>query len=230
MKISLSVFSKIWTIVCVLVAVSLSKDIILIGTLALFGFLQLAIQKKYSVIFSYGIFYAVLGILLYAIRFHGFHMIIFSEFYVLLFWNLSPVVLASWDLITTHPGELSSFLSRIHTPTSVILGFLVVFRFFPTAKSELRSVSLSMKNRGMTELGYIIKHPVLSCEYVLIPFLFRVLTTADRLSVSAVARGAETPGIRGSYYESKFRLLDLAAIAVWTILTVVYLQAGGMKI
>ena len=38
-------------------------------------------------------------------------------------------------------------------------------------------------------------------RYVLVPFLLRVLQLADQLSVSAVARGAERPGVRGSYYE-----------------------------
>ena len=53
------------------------------------------------------VFYALLGILLYLIRFHDFHPAVFSEFYVLMFWTLTPVFLVSWDLITTPPGELA---------------------------------------------------------------------------------------------------------------------------
>ena len=46
----------------------------------------------------------LMALLLYGIRFHGLHMPVFSEFYVLMFWNLSPIFLVSWDLITTPPG------------------------------------------------------------------------------------------------------------------------------
>ena len=91
---------------------------------------------------------------------------VFSEFYVLMFWNLTPVFLVSWDLITTPPGELAAFLSRIHTPSPVILGLLVMFRFFPTMKSELRSVWLSMRNRGLTTPIQLAGHPAASLSLI----------------------------------------------------------------
>ena len=157
-------------------------------------------------------------------------MFIFSEFYVLIFWSLSPVILVSWDLITTPPGKISAFLSRIHTPTPVILGVLVVFRFFPTIKLEFRSVCLSMKNRNLTDIKEILRTPVISCEYVLIPLLIRILMIADHLSVSAIARGAENPGIRSSYYESSIGITDIFVMFFWTVLISVYLWVGGIKI
>jgi hypothetical protein len=167
---------------------------------------------------------------MYLIRYQGLHMYVFSEFYVLMFWNLSPIFLSSWDLMTTPPGELSAFMSRIHMPTSVILGILVVFRFFPTVKSELKSVYLSMKNRGLTGIRHIFGHPLITGEYVLIPFLFRVLMIADQLSVSGTARGADTPGIRGSYYEKNMCMTDIAIMILWVVVTVAYLRIGGIKI
>lgn len=65
-----------------------------------------------------------------------------------MFWNLSPIFLVSWDLITTPPGMLSAFLSRLRMPTPFILGLLVVFRFFPTMRTELKGVGRSMKTGG----------------------------------------------------------------------------------
>ena len=112
--------------------------------LALAGFAYLAAQRNWRLLRSFGAFYALLAVLLYLIRFHGLHMVVFSEFYVLMFWNLSPVFIVGWDLITTPPGEIAAFLSRIHMPSSVILGLLVMFRFFPTMKAELKSVGLSL--------------------------------------------------------------------------------------
>ena len=157
------------------------------------------------------------------IRFHALRMPVFSEFYVLMFWNLSPIFLVSWDLITTPPGMLSAFLSRLRMPTPLILGLLVVFRFFPTMRTELKGVGRSMKNRGLTAAGQLLAHPVQSMEYVLVPFLLRVLQLADQLSVSAVARGAERPGVRGSYYEKRAGARDHIAAAACAIVTASYL-------
>lgn len=228
--ISLSVITKIWGFLCVMIAVSLGKNVILSCMLTIIACLYLAVQGKLKIIFNYGVFYVILGALLYAIKYYGFHLFIFSEFYVLMLWNLSPVILISWDLVTTPPGKISAFLSSIHIPTSVILGVLVVFRFLPTIKSELRSVFLSMKNRNLTNIKQIIKTPAKTCEYVLIPLLVRILMIADQLSVSAIARGCESPGIRSSYYENRVGIADIFLMILWGVSVSCYLWIGGIKI
>ena len=145
---------------------------------------------------------------------------------------LEPVsgFLAAWDLITTPPGELAAFFSRIHMPTPVILGLLVVFRFFPTMRSEVKSVGRSMRNRGLTAPAQLVRHPAVSCEYVLVPLLLRCLQIADQLAVSAVARGAEYPGKRGSYYGKRLGAPDYIWSGVWTAATTVFLAVGGVRI
>ena len=156
-------------------------------------------------------------------------MVVFSEFYVLMFYNLMPVFLAAWNLITTPPGQLSAALSKIHIPTPVILGLLVVFRFFPTMKAELKGVRQSMKNRRLTGPVQVLRHPAVTCEYVLVPMLLRCLQTADQLSVSAIARGAQAPGVRGSYYARKMHAADFLWLGIWTIGTILFFIIGGIK-
>ena len=97
-------------------------------------------------------------------------------------------------------------------------------------KSELRNVYLSMKNRNLTGIKQILKAPARSCEYVLIPLLVRILMLADQLSVSAIARGGESPGIRSSYYESKVKITDISIMILWTASVLGYLWIGGSKI
>ena len=80
-----------------------------------------------------------------------------------------------------------------------------------------------MKNRGLTAAGQLLAHPVQSMEFVLVPFLLRVLQLADQLSVSAVARGAERPGVRGSYYEKRIGARDHIAAAACALVTASYL-------
>lgn len=178
---------------------------------------------------TFGVFYLALALLLYLIRFHSLRMVVFSEFYVLMFYNLMPVFLVAWDLITTPPGQLSAALSKIHTPTPVILGLLVVFRFFPTMKAELKGIRQSMKNRRLTGPVQVLRHPAVTCEYVLVPMLLRCLQIADQLSVSAIARGAQSPGVRGSYYARKLRLADFLWMGIWAIGTILFFIIGGIK-
>ncbi len=184
----LAVLTKLWALLCVTVGVSLTSNAVLTCTLTLLGFTYLGFQRNWRLLRSFGVFYLLLAVLLYLIRFHGFHMAIFSEFYVL------------------------------------------VFRFFPTMRSEVKSVGRSMRNRGLTAPAQLVRHPAVSCEYVLVPLLLRCLQIADQLAVSAVARGAEYPGKRGSYYGKRLGAPDYIWSGVWTAATTVFLAVGGVRI
>ena len=137
---SFAVPVKLWALLCVFAGVTIGGNVLLTCILTGGALLYLVLQRNFRLAASYGCFYLLLALLLYGIRFHGLHMPVFSEFYVLMFWNLSPIFLVSWDLITTPPGMLSAFLSRLRMPTPFILGLLVVFRFFPTMRTELKGV------------------------------------------------------------------------------------------
>ena len=121
---------KLWALLCAIIGISLTANPILNCVLTLTGFFYLVFQKNIRFLRSCLVFYGVLAFLLYLIRFQGFHMVLFSEFYVLMFWNMFPVFLVGWDLLTTPPGELAAFLSKIRMPAPFILGLLVMFRFF----------------------------------------------------------------------------------------------------
>ena len=224
---ALSVSVKAWTVACAILVVSLTANTLLTFLLALLAFCQLLFERRWRLCLTFGAFYLVLVLLLYLIRFHGLHMVVFSEFYVLMFYNLMPIFLAAWNLITTPPGQLSAALSKIHIPTPAILGLLVVFRFFPTMKAELKGVRQSMKNRRLTGPVQVLRHPAVTC--VLVPLLLRCLQTADQLSVSAIARGAQAPGVRGSYYARKMHAADFLWLGIWTIGTILFFIIGGIK-
>lgn len=220
---------KLVAFACVLVASLAVGSPGASGLLSLCALAYLAAQRRWRLVLGGAVLVAVLGALLALIRFRGLHMVVFSEFYVLMFWNLSPVFLVACDLVTTPPGELSSFLSRIHVPTAVVLGVLVVFRFFPTMRAALAAVGESMRNRGLCDAGQIVRHPLRTCEYVAVPLLMRCMQVADQLSVSAVARGAEAPGVRGSYGTRPLGAIDAAWGAFWLVLGAALLAFGGVR-
>lgn len=156
---ALSVPVKAWAVACAILGVSLTANTLLTCLLALLAFCQLVFERRWRLFLAFGAFYLVLALLLYLIRFHGLHMVVFSEFYVLMFYNLMPVFLAAWISLPRRPGQLSAALSKAHTPTPAILGLLVVFRFFPTMKAELKGVRQSMKNRRLTGPVQVLRHP-----------------------------------------------------------------------
>ena len=160
---------KLWAMMCATAGVSLAENVLLTCILALPAFLCMALEKRWRTCLFFGGFYLALVLLLYLIHFHGLHMVIFSEFYVLMFYSLMPVFLTAWDLIATPPGHLSAALSKIRAPAPLVMGLLVVFRFFPTMKTEIRGVHQSMKNRRLTEPLRMLRHPAATCEYVLVP-------------------------------------------------------------
>ena len=226
----LAVPVKLWALACAILGVSLTGAPLMTCILTATGFLYLAVQRNWRLMVSFGVFYGILALLLCLIDQHGVRLAIFSEFHVLMFWNLSAVLLVGWDLITTPPGELASFLSRICMPTAVILGLLVMFRFFPTMKAEFKCVVRSMRNRGLTSPSQMLLHPAASCEYVLVPLLLRCLQIADQLSVSAVARGADAPGRRGSYDGRALTGWDWCWLALWPAVTFCVLWMGGIRL
>jgi energy-coupling factor transport system permease protein len=221
-----AVVTKLVVFLCATLGASFSPDMRMTAFLSVFALAYLAIQKNRRLLCSFGIFYAVLVILLLLIRYQGLRMVLFSEFHVLMFFNLSPIFFVGFDLITAPPGELAAFLSALRTPAPVVLGLLVMFRFFPTMKAELRGIRQSMRNRGLTGLGHAARHPASSFEYVLVPMMLRCLQIADQLSVSAVARGAEAPGKRGSYYGKPVRMRDYVCMAVWVCAAAALLLQG----
>ncbi len=226
-KSDFAVSTKLLSFVAVLISSFFISNYIYSGVLSLVGFLYLLTQKKYKLITSFGIFYVVILILLIGIRFYSLKTIILPEFYVLLFWSLCPIMIVSWDLITTPPGEISAFLSSIKTPIFLILGVLVVFRFFPTMKSEMKRISQSMKNRGILEWAQILRHPVYTFEYALVPLLIRFVQIADQLSTSAITRGALSRNKRESFYQSRMRGSDYLWICIWLLTLVASICMKG---
>lgn len=226
---SLKVPVKLCALACVLACSTLATNPIMLCFPTLLSLLCVAMQGRGRLTLSFAATYTVIALLLCLIRFHGLRMIVFSEFHVLLLWTMSPAIVMGWDLVTTPPGDLSSFLSRLRAPAPLILGVLVAFRFFPTMATQLSSIVQSMRNRALTAPTRMIAHPGASCEYIIVPLMLRCLQIADQLTVSAVARGAQRNGIRGSYYGRPYLARDWIWLAVWIAGTATFLFAAVTK-
>ena len=224
-----SVVTRIVAFLCALVCMASLYNPTWAIALSVLGYIDMAQKRNGKTLVAWIALQTILGVLLYGIYTWQWRMPIFSEFTVLLFFNLYPVFITAWNLVTTPPGELSAFLSRRGLPLFFILGLLVVFRFFPTIKTELGSVVQSMRNRGLTRAGHLLGHPIKSGEFILVPLLLRCLQVADQLTISAIARGAERPGVRGSYYGKTVGAPDVVLMLAWIVcIGLAFAQAGGL--
>ncbi|MDR0623374.1 MAG: energy-coupling factor transporter transmembrane protein EcfT [Treponema sp.] len=205
--------AKVFVFFCAILGVSLAADINRTWVLSLMGLAYLLFQQARKQFISWLVFYGLLSVLLFLNLRHGFHTKIISEYYIYTLWWLTPVFIVSWDLISSPPGNLIAFLSRLRAPSPVILGTLVIFRFFPTMKTALRNLGESLRNRGLLGPGTMLRHPLAVFEYILVPLLLRCLQIADQLSVSAISRGIEAPVKRESYYEQKMKGRDYLCMA-----------------
>ena len=219
--------AKLCAFFCTLITVFLITDKDNLWMLTVTGLLYVLVQRQWKQGIGFGIFYLALSLLLLLIR-QGMRMPVLSEFHIFMFWWLTPVFIVAWSLMTTPPGKLSAFFSKLHAPRSLTLGMLVVFRFFPTMRAQWRGLREAMHNRGLTTGKQMVAHPAATFEYTLIPVLMSCLQISDQLAVSAVSRGLDTPGRRESYYESKMKAADYACMALFIAAMMALLIGGKM--
>ncbi|MFI3202166.1 MAG: energy-coupling factor transporter transmembrane component T [Eubacteriales bacterium] len=208
-----SIATKVIVTACVMVATLSTNGFI---SYVIFGFalLYLLVQGELKNVFQYTLFYGILCITFYLVTVYKIRLYLFSEFHVFMFWWLTPIFMVSSDLMLSPSGQISAFLSKIKMPNQVILGVLVVFRFFPTMKVECKGILQSMYNRRLLEWKQMLVHPVNSFEYILVPLLMRTIQLSDQLAVSALVRGIEAPYQRMAYYENKTTVRDVFCMMI----------------
>ena len=112
-------------------------------------------------------------------------------------------------------GKLTACLRKMPIPTRIMLVLIVMLRFAPTVLHEFGEVREAMKIRGfLKSVGNVLKHPMDTLEYAIVPMVFRSLKIADELAASAIVRGIESPYKKENYYVSRIAALDYFLIVV----------------
>ena len=112
-------------------------------------------------------------------------------------------------------GKLTASLRKMPIPTRIMLVLIVMLRFAPTVLHEFGEVREAMKIRGfLKSVGNVLRHPMDTLEYAIVPMVFRSLKIADELAASAIVRGIESPYKKESYYVSRIAALDYFLIVV----------------
>lgn len=146
------------------------------------------------------------------------------------FRRMMPSIIAgAFAIKTTHISEWISMLKKWNMPNVIIVPFAVMARFFPTVKEDYRQIRRAMAFRGIGvgSMG-MLKQPIQSFEYILIPLLMNASQVAQDLTISALTKGLGMAGKHTSLVELKMRTLDYAYIII--ALIPITLHFGGQLV
>jgi energy-coupling factor transport system permease protein len=104
-------------------------------------------------------------------------------------------------------------MKKMKVPTFIVVPFSVVCRFFPVLIQDFKEIRRAMKFRGIGINSMdLVKHPLLTLEYIIVPILVSVENTSVELSAASLVRGLGSSNSHTSIYEIKFKLQDYLLI------------------
>ncbi len=125
-----------------------------------------------------------------------------------------PLLMPAILLFSIPSARLALGIRQLGVPARIQLTLTVVLRFIPTVAAEAADVRDAMRTRGfLRSPATVLRHPLNTMEYVIVPLVFRELKVADELAAAATVRGAESPYPRHGYYANRLRPVD-AVLAV----------------
>lgn len=100
----------------------------------------------------------------------------------------------------------------------IIIPCAVVARFFPTVGEDYRHIRAAMALRGIAAgRGALLRHPVQSLEYILMPLLMNSNNVAQDLSAAALTKGIGLPGRHTCMTELRLTAWDFLYPALCTL-------------
>lgn len=131
---------------------------------------------------------------------------------------LPCIITGLYAFSTTTIGELSCALRKMHIPESVIIPCAVVVRFFPTVGEDYRHIRAAMALRGIaTGKAALLRHPMQSLEYILMPLLMNSSNVAQDLSAAALTKGISLLGRHTCMTELKLTAWDVVYPVICTL-------------
>lgn len=138
---------------------------------------------------------------------------------------LPPVAAGMFATQNTSVGEWVAAMKKWHMPNFLIIPFIVICRFFPTLRHDFKSIRQAMKCRGIyLSFSQVVKHPIQTMEYFLVPILKQVDYTAQELSATALVRGLGYEGQHTSVISIRLKVQDYLLLA--SLLVLLLIEGG----
>lgn len=140
----------------------------------------------------------------------------FLSFYASTFRRLMPLfMMGGFFMSTTKVSDLIYTLRRWHVPNFVVIPLSVLLRFFPTLKVDYQHIRSAMRLRGIGVTNWdMLKTPIQTLEYIVMPLLMSASITAVDLSAASLTRGISNPSKRTSIYARKLTSVDYLVLAI----------------
>lgn len=141
---------------------------------------------------------------------------------------LLPSILAGvYSMKTTSVSEWIAAFKKMRMPNWLLIPLAVMARFFPTIQKDYQSIRKAMAFRGIgTDFWDLVKHPIQTLEYILIPLLMNATQVAEDLTVSALTKGLSLPGTHTSLIQLRLTAFDWFFILL-AILPMIF-HIGGL--
>ncbi len=125
-----------------------------------------------------------------------------------------PVYLAVWIVFVKLPmGEVMASLERARTPRSLLIVFMVVYRYVPTLLGEMRTIAVA---NGMRQQSPAWKrwalHPLKQIENIMVPLMMRSGKIADELSAVAICKGLDSSDPRSALVTPRIQTADVVMV------------------
>ncbi|MEQ7220914.1 energy-coupling factor transporter transmembrane component T [Vagococcus fluvialis] len=126
---------------------------------------------------------------------------------------IPPIMGATFAANNNKMSEWIAAMKKMKVPTFIVVPFSVVCRFFPVLIQDFKEIRRAMKFRGIGINSMdLVKHPLLTLEYIIVPILVSVENTSVELSAASLVRGLGSSNSHTSIYEIKFKLQDYLLI------------------
>lgn len=154
-------------------------------------------------------------------------------YYMLSFFSvgirgLQPTFIPAIFAWTTTPvAEWLALLKSWRMPKALIILVAVMGRFGPTLGQDYRKIRQAMAFRGIsTSFWGLLKSPLKSFEYILIPLLMNATQVAEDLTLSALTKGISLPGRQTSRVQLQLGFGDYLYMAVLVVIFFVWWMGG----
>ena len=150
------------------------------------------------------------------------------SFILTIFLYFFPMLMSL--LIITQTTRINQFLSAfqaMHIPTKIVIPIAVMFRFIPTVSEEWNGIRKAMAFRGMSlEPAAVIRHPLKTVEYILIPLLFSCISIMEELAAAALARGMDSDKGRTAYEAVRLKAYDYITMLLFIAAGIWFFVSG----
>ena len=128
------------------------------------------------------------------------------------------LISGAYAFTTTTISEFVCAMRRMRVPEAVVIPCMVVIRFFPTVVHDYRQIRNAMAMRGIAAGRFaLVRHPVQSLEFILVPLLMNATIVSRDLSVAALTKGLGIAGEHTCMTTIRMRWFDWGYMAVCTV-------------